>query len=274
MFGLLSAVAWGGGDFSGGLATRRASPFQVLALAALSGMAVLALFALLSREPFPHGEEALLAVLAGLAGSLALASLYQGLAIGNAAVVAPVSAVLGAGVPVAYSASLHGVPPPLQIAGFGAALTGIFLVSRSTGEAKDGRQRGLLLAVLAGLGFGVFFILMAEAGRVLIFTPLIVARGVMFLVAVGVILARRIRFPSPRANPVAVLAGVLDGGGNALYVLAGQFLRLDVAAVLASFFPATTVALAALILKEKVTRGQAAGTLLCLAAIVLITVSR
>jgi drug/metabolite transporter (DMT)-like permease len=81
----------------------------------------------------------------------------------------------------------------------------------------------------------------------------------------------RLKFASVRANPYALLAGVLDAGGNVFYVLAGQFVRLDVAAVIASFYPATTVALASLILKEKVTRGHLVGVLLCLGAIVLIT---
>jgi drug/metabolite transporter (DMT)-like permease len=273
VFALASALVWGGGDFSGGLATRRNSPFQVLALSSLSGLVVLAAFALLYREPFPQGRAVVLALLAGIAGAVGLAALYQGLAAGSAAVVAPTSGVLGAAVPVAYSVWQNGAPAALQLAGFAAALLGIVLVSRPVEDETSRGRQGFPLAMLAGLGFGVFFILIAEAGRQLVFTPLILARGVEFSIAALMLLASRLRFPSARANPIALLAGVLDGGGNALYVLAGQFVPLGVAAVLASFYPAATVALSSIILKERVAPGQRAGVALCLAAIVLISVS-
>ncbi|MGE5603903.1 MAG: GRP family sugar transporter [Nitrososphaerales archaeon] len=272
MLALTAALVWGAGDFSGGLATRRSNQFQVLTLAALSGLVVLILFALLNREPFPAGRSAVLALVGGVAGAIGLAALYRGLAVGSAAVVAPVAGVLGAAVPVLYAAFMRGAPAPLRGVGFTLALAGIFLVSRSaTDEGRHG-QRGLLLAVLAGLGFGAFFILIAEASHTLVFTPLILARSVEFTVGLLGVAFSRLRVPSPRANPMALLAGVLDGAGNVFYVLAGQFVRLDVAAVIASFYPATTVVLSSLILKEKVSRRQSVGVVLCLAAIMLITV--
>ncbi len=270
-FALASALVWGGGDFSGGIASRRSHVFQVLALVTLSGLAVMVVFAVLAREPFPAGGGIWLSVLAGVAGAVGLAALYQGLAIGTAAVVAPTSAVLSAAIPVVYAALTHGAPEPVQVAGFAFALLGIFLVSRSSGSAEGARQPGFLLGVLAGVGFGAFFILIAQASTGLVFTPLIVARVVEFLVAAVMLAAGRMRIPSPRANPIALLAGVLDSGGNMLYVLAGQFVRLDVAAVIASLYPATTVVLSSLILKQKVSRRQQAGVAFCLAAIALIT---
>ena len=271
-FALASALVWGGGDFSGGLASRRISAFQVLALAALSGLSLLVVAAVAQREPFPSGQAALLAALAGIAGSIGLAALYRGLATGSAAVVAPVSGVLGAAVPVIFTALTSGAPAPAQMVGFALALAGIYLVSRAASREAGGTTRqGLLLAVVAGLGFGVFFILVARAGRELVYTPLILARVVEFGVALLLILLTRQRVPSARANPIALLAGLLDAGGNILYVLAGQLVRLDVAAVIASFYPATTVVLSSLIFKERVSKGQRWGVMMCLAAILLIT---
>ena len=272
IFALASAIVWGAGDFSGGLAARRSNPFQVLALAAPAGLVVLIVFALLYREPLPSGLAVVLSLLGGLAGAVGLAALYRGLAAGTAAVVAPTSGVVGAALPVLYGLLVHGAPALAQVAGFVVALAGIFLVSRASGNEGGRGQSGFLLGVLAGLGFGAFFIFIAEASRDLIFTPLILARGVEFAVALVMIGVSRLRFPPVRANPIAVLAGVLDAGGNVFYVLAGQFVALGVAAVIASFYPATTVVLSSLILKEKVSRGQQVGVLLCLAAIVLITI--
>ena len=93
-----------------------------------------------------------------------------------------------------------------------------------------------------------------------------------FIIALVLLWLNRIPFPAPRANPVTLLCGMLDAGGNIFYVLARQFTRLDVAAVLSSLYPASTVLLAALLLKEKISRNQLIGVVICLAAIALITV--
>jgi drug/metabolite transporter (DMT)-like permease len=272
LFALASALVWGSGDFSGGLASRRSSAFQVLALSALSGLALLAGAAVARAEPFPTGQAALLALLAGVAGSVGLAALYHGLARGRAAVVAPVAGVLGAAVPVVFNALVTGAPAPVQLAGFALALAGIFLVSRALDEsAAPASGESFFLAIVAGLGFGAFFILIGRAGQSLTYTPLILARIVEVGVALLLMLLARQPFPAPRANPLALLAGLLGAGGNILYVLAGQLVRLDVAAVIASLYPAMTVILSSLILKERVSGGQRWGVLMCLLAILLIT---
>ncbi len=268
---LASAVVWGGGDFSGGLATRRHSPFQVLALAALSGIAVLLLFALITREALPDTASVRWALLAGVAGAAGIAALYRGLSLGNAALVAPTSGVLGAALPVAFGLVTGGPPAATRLAGFALALLGIWLVSRPAGSGQGSSRHAFLLACLAGLGFGFFFILIAQVQSGLVFTPLIIARGVQFLVGLLMIRVYALRLPSLAGNPVALLAGVLDAGGNVFYVLARQFVPLEVAAVLASFYPASTVVLAGLILKESVTASQGIGVGACLLAIILIT---
>jgi drug/metabolite transporter (DMT)-like permease len=272
IFALTSACVWGGADFSGGFATRRSNQFQVLALAALSGMLILAICAVLWRESFPGGQSIVLAMLGGLAGAVGLAALYRGLSMGYVASVAPTAAVIGAALPVLFSILFEGTPSTAHLAGFALALLGIWLVSRpSTGDTAISRQ-GFLLACLAGLGFGGFFILIGQVEPGKIFVPLIVARAVEFCTAVLLIRFNRLSFPSLASNPFGLLAGMLDAGGNVFYLLARQFVRLDVAAVLSSMYPVTTILLAGLVLKEKVTRSQGIGILICLLAIALIVI--
>ena len=129
-----------------------------------------------------------------------------------------------------------------------------------------------MLALLAGVGFGAFFILLGQVEPGKVFTPLLIARVVALCVALLMLLIYRMSLPRLTSNPTALLAGVLDAGGNIFYLLARQFVRLDVAAVLASLYPVTTVILAHFILRERISRPQWAGVLVCLTAIVLITI--
>jgi drug/metabolite transporter (DMT)-like permease len=269
LFALISAFVWGSGDFSGGLATRRSSQFHVLALAALSGILMLLIFALLWGETLPSSTSAFWAGMAGLSGAIGITALYRGLSLGNAAVVAPTAAVVSAALPVLFSALTEGLPRPAQLAGFGLAILGIWLVSTSSNGVGASRQ-GIGLAFIAGLGFGGFFILIAQVEADLVFGPLVVARAVMLGAALFLLLLRRMPIPALTSNPTALLAGLLDAGGNIFYLLAQQFTRLDVAAVLSSLYPATTVLLAYLILKENVSGFQWLGAALCLAAVILI----
>jgi drug/metabolite transporter (DMT)-like permease len=127
-----------------------------------------------------------------------------------------------------------------------------------------------VLAFAAGLGFGGFFILIAQVPGAGVFAPLLVARLAALAAALMLLAARRVPLPGLGSNPVALLAGVLDAGGNIFYVLAQRLTRLDVAAVLASLYPAATVLLAWIVLKERVSPAQWSGAALCLAAVVLI----
>lgn len=271
IFALTSAVLWGGGDFSGGLAARRHHAYQVLVLSALSGMVVLVAAALVSRESFPVVSGMLYALAAGACGAVGLAALYRALSLGQAASTAPTAAVVGAAFPVIYRAAVSGLPSPAQLAGFGIALLGIWLVSTPSTGRPGVSPTAFRLALLAGAGFGAFYILLGlvEDGKV--FTPLILAR--LSTLAAGLIFLRssRLPVPAPHRNLPALLAGLLDAGGNLFFILAKQFTRLDTAAVLASFYPATTVVLSAIILKEQVRRAQLVGVMLCLAAVALIS---
>lgn len=272
LFGLASAVVWGSGDFAGGYATRKHSQYAVLVVAALSGLVVLVLAAVVAREALPSLRSSLWALLGGLGGALGIAAFYRALSLGHSAVVAPVAGVIGAAVPVLASGLVVGWPAPNQLAGFALALLGIWLVSTTPQAQAGGSRLAFGLACLAGLGFGGFLVCLGlvEPGRV--FTPLILARSMTVVVGLVLVIGLRIRLPSITSNRWALLAGLLDAGGNLFYILARQFTRLDVAAVLSSLYPAATVCLSSVVLKEKVSRSQWVGLGVCLAAIAFITV--
>lgn len=270
IFGLCASLCWGSGDFSGGLASRRANASSVVIAAYAVGFVLLFALALIWKEPFPSVVDLTWGGLAGLAGAIGLISFYSALSIGRMGVAAPVSAVLTAALPVLFSAFTEGLPGLLQLGGFVLALLAIALISRP--EQSKGRPAGIGLALLAGCGFGCFFILISRVNYTATFWPLAMARftSVLFLVIFVRIRQQPMR-PGMAVVPLVLLAGVLDAIGNAFFVLATHTGRLDVAAVLSSLYPAATVLLAAVVLRERVTRVQAIGILLALLAVPLIS---
>lgn len=271
VFGLASALIWGAADFCGGLGARRASVLSVLLVAEFSGLGLLILFAFLFGETVPAWEVILWGTIAGLSGTVGLGALYRGLTIGRASIVAPVSAVVGSSLPALYSAFTIGLPDdPLKRIGFGLALAAIVLASQASQEGAAGKG-ALLYAAAAGLGFGAFFIFIDRAGsQGSTFVPLAIARGFSIPVILIVMLLRRAPLPTGNMLPIIVLSGALDAGGNVFFLLSSTLGRLDVATILSSLYPASTVILSRIILHEKTTRLQQAGVLLALAAIVFI----
>ncbi len=143
LLALTSAVVWGGGDFSGGFASRRHSQFQVLALSSFSGILILLAGALLRGEMLPSAASTFWAVLAGGAGAVGIASLYRALSTEQAATVAPITAVIGAALPVLFSGLTEGLPSSLQVIGFVVAFGGIWLVSQPATTDHAISQHGL-----------------------------------------------------------------------------------------------------------------------------------
>jgi drug/metabolite transporter (DMT)-like permease len=268
-FGLASAASWGAGDFSGGLAARRWSVFAVTVTARCAGVSLLVALAVGLREPALPGAGMAWAGAAGMLSSVGLAALYRALAVGQMGVVAPVSGVLSAGLPVLFSAFFTGLPTTAQMVGFALAMTSVWMLSRPQGPA--GGPDGFGLALLSGVGFGGFLVLIAQASRSTWLWPLAVANmtslGTLLSLAVA---TRQMERPASGSLPFALLAGVLDVTGNAFFLLAAQLGRLDTAAVLSSLYPASTVLLAWAVLGERVSPLQAAGVVVALAAIALI----
>jgi drug/metabolite transporter (DMT)-like permease len=269
LLGLTSALVWGAGDFCGGLATKRTSVYGVIIVGDGVGAVLFLALALAFGETLPTLSAWLWGALAGVVGAVGLMALYRGLATGRMSVVSPVAAVVTGVVPVLFSAFVDGLPGYGQLAGFGLALLGVWLISSH--ERVQIQLGELGLPVLAGLGFGLFFVFMDAAGQAGVFWPLFSARvAAVIALAAQALATRQFQLPPRELLPLVAAVGVLDAGGNAFFSLAAQIGRLDVASVLASLYPASTVALAWLILKERIARLQWLGVAAALGAIVLI----
>jgi len=267
---LSAAVTWGAADFSGGLATKTANVFGVVAVAHAVGLVFMLSLAVVFREPVPPSSALLWGAIAGLVGGVGLAAFYKALAIGKMGINAPLASVITAVLPLLFGFWTEGLPHVLQLIGFALALVSIWLISTQRG-ASGGPSRGLGLAVLAGIGFSGFLLFIKLAGSASVFWPLVAARSASLLLMAAIILASRSHWKPGRATlPYILLAGILDSGANALYVAAAQRGRLDVAAVLSSLYPASTVILARLVLKERLSGTQSAGMAAALIAVLLI----
>ena len=271
-FGLLSALSWGGGDFCGGVSTRRADPYTVVFVAEFVGAALLAALALIFREAVPDLTHLLWAGAGGLLGAVGLLVLYQALATGHMGIVAPLTAVISGGMPIVFGLITDGLPDPLQVAGFLVALAAVWLLAGGADETLT--RRDLIYTLIAGLSFGFYFVFIdAGTSEGNVFWSLTIARslgGLLLLVAIVVM--RRPLLPPRAVLPVNSLTGLLDAGGNLFFALAATLGRLDVAAILASLYPGVTVLLAWGVLGQKLNRSQAIGVAAALAAIVLIAV--
>ena len=274
LIGLLSALAsalvWGAGDFVGGLAAYRRAPYQVVALASLAGVPLLLFFAYLANEGIPPPPDILWAIAGGISGAVGVAALFRGLSTGSAAIVAPTAGVVSAAIPVIVGSLLQGLPPGTRLAGITVGLVGIGLVSKAADPRVDSVRSSVSLSVLAGTGFGGFFVFIAQLKGGLLFAPLVIAKLAAVALACLILVIRREPLPSPASQPIALLAGALDAGGNFFYLLAVQLVRLDVAAVLTSMYPATTVILSAALLHERIRSLQMVGVGLCLTGLALI----
>lgn len=269
LLALASAAAFGAGDFSGGLATRRSEVYRVIITSQLVGLVLIVGLALAFQEHIPPARDLLWGAAAGVLGSGGLVLLYRALAEGRMGLAAPASAVVAAAIPVVVGILRQGLPQPLTLAGFALALVAVWLVARS-GTARF-NMRELVLPMLAGVFFGAFFVSIDNANDVATFWPLVAARCASLSLLVVLALTAGNGLLTDRATlPITLLAGLLDAAGNLLFALAAQAGRLDVAAVLVSLYPASTILLAWGLLKEPISRVQTVGIVLALIAIALI----
>jgi len=270
-YGLASALSWGASDFSGGYATRRTDVLGVVFRSQFIGGALLLVLALASSSPVPPLRDFLFGGLAGLFGVLGLVALYMGLARGRMGIVAPVSALVTAFIPIIFSLFNEGLPPVPTLVGFGFALAAVwFLSSTKTGSGFSFEET--LLPLLAGTGFGLFFILIDQATSVSALWPLVGSRTAsLCLVGTYLLFSSGRTGPERRDLPFIFLAGVFDALGNLFFALATNLGRLDVSAVLASLYPAGTVLLAWVILKVRLQKGQWLGVFCAALGLVLIS---
>ena len=275
LFGLFSALTWGAGDFAGGLASRRAGFYRAAFYGELTGLIFLAAMLAVVREPLPAWPVWVWSLCAGVMGALGLLLLYRSLAEGQMSVAAPVSALMAAILPVIASTLTEGLPGLGKYLGFALALVAIWLISQGEGHQKQLHLHlaDLRLPLLAGVCFGAYFILIHQGSRNATIWPMITARSagsiVLFFFAAA---NRQLGWPNRQVAPLVFLNAAGDIAGNTFYILSGQFGRLDVAAVLGSLYPGTTVLLAGLVLHERLNRSQWLGIVAALAAIVLMTI--
>lgn len=270
IFGLGAALSWGSGDFCGGLASRRSTAASVVIAAYSIGGLFLVMLALLWREPWPTSTDWLWGIAAGISGGTGLLAFYSALSKGQMGVVSCISAILTAAIPVFYSIFTQGAPGPLQFLGFGLAAVAIVFISRP--QRSRELPEGLWLAVLSGLGFGIFFICISRTNASATFWPLAMARftSVVYLLIFTLVQGKPVA-PKMSAMLLIALAGILDSLGNACFVIAAHSGRLDIASVLSSLYPATTTLLATWLLHEHLNRVQLIGVLLALLAVSLIS---
>ena len=249
--------------------TRRTALFGVVLISQLVGMVLAVGLAVVRGETAPSPADLGWSVLAGIAGVVGITALYRGLAVGRMGIVAPVTGVIAALIPVAAGIALEGVPPSLVLAGIGLAVVAVLLVSRVSDDG--GGPSGIGLALLAGVGIGALSVCISQIGDGHVFGPLVVIRATQAVLIAGVIVLTRAAWrPERRLLPAIAAVGVLDMAGNGAFILAVQSGALAVAAVLSSLYPVTTVILATIVLHERVTRSHAAGIALAVAAVACI----
>jgi uncharacterized membrane protein len=266
----LSAVGvWGASDFLGGVGARRANAFLFTAIVHVSGMVVVGAVALATHAVFPGNASLMWSLAAGAVGGFALAIFYRSLAQGNMGLIAPVAAVLGAAIPTIVTAFSEGVPGYRHMLGFILAGIGVWLISRT--EAGAGHPEGLGMAVLAGIGFAGFYLCIHRAGNANALWVAACSRSASLLVTgIIVLLGRHLRAVAAPVVGIAMVAGILDITGSAVFVRASQIGRLDDAVVLSSLYPAITVLLARIFLREHFSRARTLGIVAALAAVPMI----
>ena len=266
---LAASLAWGVGDFLGGVTSRRLSALTVLAASEAAGLVAIAAVAAVRGQGPPGADTVALAAAAGLGGVVGLGGLYRGMAVGAMAVVAPISAA-AAVVPLVYGLATGERPSPLQLVGSAAVLVGVAAASRDPAAAGLRVAAGVGLALVAALGFGLYFVLIDAASDADVVWAVLVSRAFATVLAVGAAATLR-QLRVPRAHlPVVATIGLFDVGANGLLATALTKGYVSIVSVVASLYPVVTVALAVTVLREWPARVQAAGITLALAGVALI----
>lgn len=275
LLALLASVAYGVGDFCGGLASRRSHPLPVLLLGGPVGTALMLLAALAVGGAVLPGAPS--GLLAGTAGAAGIVVFYRGLSVGTMSVIAPITALTSAAVPLVAGIALLGERPgALAVAGIAVALLAMVLVGLEPRrpDAPAGRRlgAGVGLALLAGSGFGLFFVGLAAGPAGTGLWPVVWARvatvSVVLVAAAG---SRRLQLLRGRTAAIAVASGVLDGAANVGVLLSVRAGDLSTGAVIISLYPAATLVLARLVLGERLAGVQRAGLGVAVLGVALIS---
>lgn len=276
VLGLLVAITYGIGDFFGGMGSKKNPPTAVVAASQGCGLLVLAVVVLVDRGAQPILRHLLAGAGAGSVGLIGVILLYRGLATGSMSVVAPITAVGAAIVPLTWGLVTGERPSGPAMAGVVLALVAVVLVSSpdTAAELTDGapnHKNELVLALGAGAAFGVVFVLLGTTEEASGLWPVFAARvASVSLIMTGLLVTHRQIRPARGTEATVAGAGVLDVTANALYVIAVREGLLSLVSVLSSLYPAATVVLARIVLKERMGKRQLGGIALALAGVALI----
>jgi drug/metabolite transporter (DMT)-like permease len=267
-YGMAAVLAWGTSDFLGGYATRRANAFLFTVVVNLGGLLLVGTLAAGTHAPFPPLRSVAWVLAGGISGGAALAIFYRALSSGRMGLTAPVAAVLSAAIPAVFSMFTEGVPGRIPLLGFVIAAVGLWLITRTEDGSKP---EGIGLAVIAGIGFASFYLSVRQAGDVsALWIATLTRSGGLIVTSLIVLMLRNFRDITPAGVRWGVITGCIDSLGTILFVHASQSGRLDEAVVISSLYPAVTVLLARVFLKEHFTRWRLVGLLAALAAVPMI----
>ncbi len=268
-----SALLYGLSDFIGGFLSRRTSVWSVAIVTQVTAIIAVGAATLIVGGRPTSGDLAW-GMFAGLGTGVGTAFLYRGLAAGRMGVVAPLSAVGAALLPVTVGVLTGERPAPIVWGGIALAFPAIWLIARSTDQpaaGTGGLNAGVVDGLLAGFGFGLMFAALGQVPDGAGFAPLVAAEAVSIPVIIGLAMAMRQAWvPRQRASLGGVVVGSLAAAAAVLFLLATQAGLLTVASVLSSLYPAFTVLLAAVILRERIHGAQGVGLVLAVAAVAMV----
>ena len=270
LLALFAALAWGTGDFLGGRVSKSVPSVLVVWASGAATLILTALIGLVMGIPTRLAEALTWGGLGGLAVAVGGLALYRGLSTGRMAVVTPVAGVVGAAVPVIVDLARGSSLEARVFVGIGLGMAAIWLLTAA--ESGAGGSGGFSYGVAAGLGFGAFFVFVASAPETSGVWPAVGAKASSVALTSALVWRGRYRVAGLRPHLLATIAvGLADGLATIAYLFATRAGMLSVAAVIASFYPAPTVILAALVLKERLRFLHWIGAGLAVAAIALIT---
>lgn len=266
---LLSALAYGISDFLGGIFAKRSSAWPVAVVGQTSSGAI-SLLAAAFVAGSPTGVDLAYGALAGLGGGFGVAFLYRGLATARMGVVAPISAIGTALIPVVVGLSSGDQPSTIALLGVVFAFPAIALISRVVDD-NPAHRGGVVDGILAGVGFGTLFTFLGQIGDDAGLYPLAISQvtSVVSIVVTATVL-RQVWIPRERKTWNAVVMGPLGATAQGAFLYATHHGLLSIVSVISSLYPASTVLLAAVLLREKIHRWQGIGLVFAAMAVALV----
>jgi len=272
LLSLAASSCWGVADFLGGLQSKRVPVVLVLCLVEGTGLVLVLVVIAATGEPFPGARAAILSLVAGVAGVIALGCFYRALAIGTMSIVAPISAT-GVSLPVVVGIATGDRLSTVVAVGLAVTVCGVVLASRERHDDAERAAAGKLsvgLALVAAVGFGSYFVMSDSAADDSVLWLLALSRSIPVPALAAFAWARGMRPPPARAASTLVAAGTLDCSATALYALANTKGALSIVSVVGSLYPVMTLILARAVLGERIRPMQQAGVAAALAGVAMI----